>query len=414
MEQNRAAVSMSFGDGTKITAWTSFSLRESFEDPLNELHFECAPPAELRKEYRQKTQKGEIVNIAINGIDQGVYVIIKRKTSVNKAGGTTYSIDCQTPLCTPYEASVDPHLSMQAPTDVPLSETFLKVLDPFGFDTIAADHAASVFTKSGRPMVGQTQEINVKALTAKEAGGQDNETAYAFCARHALRLGVCLRSTPGGEVIVQQPHYGQPTSYTVVQSYDGSGPGGDRLTNVEIEDTNEDQFSECIVRGQSHDKPGTTQASRPKASATSASLGIKRAPYRTPDGAPHAYKPKIVKDKNARDSVHAAHVAKAVLGTRAAKAYRVSGDVDGLISTTGRVWTVDTMCWVHVEADEISEPMYLLERTLMQDKSGGQRAHLVFIQENALQIGDSKELAPRGTAGGGSKPFRKFVVVRAT
>lgn len=384
-DHNRARVEMHFADGEVISQWESLELHDDFTDPLGRMAFTARPKREDVASYRERLAKGELVTVLVNGALQGAQIIQSRRMKVDKAG-VTFAIECHTPLVTAYQAHVDPSLSFKSKNDAPASDVVLRALSPFGFTEILADTAASRNARSGKPIGTKAAPLDVAALKINEAAAQDGEKAYSFCARIFTRMGVALRCAPDGRLLLQAPDYNQEPAYTVSQTFGDVGPGDRFLDGLDIEDTNDDQFSSCTVSGLAPDKRGKTRTARPQVEvAQSLDAGGIRAPYSS-TVAP--YKPLILKDKSARDSKRCENVATLAMGLRAGKAYCVTGEVDGFISSTGRVWTIDTMARVVVEADGVDENMYLVARTLMQSRERGQTTRLRFIPRGALVLGE--------------------------
>lgn len=375
---------MHFGDGATIDVWNGLTLRETFTDPLGELDFECAPPRAQYKDYRQRLAKGELVTILINGVNQGGYLINEVERTVSTDGGAVIRVKCHTTLVTPYEGDVDPDLTLHQQTDVPVVAAILDAMKPYGFDAIEGDAAANVAAISGRPLGGQAQSVNVSALKHQDCVAHAGMTAYDFCRRIFTRLGVVLRVNAQGTLLVSAPNYTQDVNDTIYQSFTGGRPGDYFIGAVTVHDSNAGQFSEAAVRGQRADNGAATTA-RPVSRITEAEIHPNRPSYQS-TAAP--YKPKIVKDKLSRDKARALSTAKLEMGFRAKDAFWVQGEVDGFISRTGRIWQVDTLVRVALEAEELDETMWVLERVLHQDASGGQRCRLKLLPIGALVLGD--------------------------
>lgn len=384
-DHNRARVEMRFADGETITQWESLELHDDFTDPLGRMAFTARPRREDVADYRERLAKGELVTVLVNGALQGAQIIQSRRMKVDKSG-VTFAIECHTPLVTAYQSHVDPTLSFKSKNDAPVSDVVLKALSPFGFSEILADAAASRNARSGKPIGTRSPMLDVAALKTNEAAAQDGEKAYSFCARIFNRMGVALRCDPSGRLLLQAPDYDQEPAYTVSQTFGGTGPGDRFLDGLDIEDTNDEQFSSCTVSGLAPDKRGKTRTSKPQVEVVQSldRAGL-RAPY-TSSVAP--YKPLIIKDKSARDAKRCENVATLAMGIRAGKAYGITGEVDGFVASTGRVWTVDTIARVVVEADAVDESMYLVARTLMQSRERGQTTRLRFIPRGALVLGE--------------------------
>jgi len=381
----KARVRMTFNDGTAFNEWTSIEWRDTWTDPLGDLKLEAAPARARIFEYRNKLQKGELVTVHINDVNQGGFLIQSVRTRISPKAGVLFSIQCHTPLVTPFEGSVDPKLSFKAQTDAPVSDILLKAFGPFGFDSFTGDEAASVSALTGRRIGNGRPAVKIDALKADQACAQEGETVADFTKRVVTRLGVALRCSATGTLMLSAPDYDQDASFDLVQS-DDPRVGGDRfIDDIEIEDTNEGQFSECRVRGNPNDKAGTTQTSAPDVTVTAAELFPNRPAYKSTAA---SYKPLIIKDKNARDRDRALSVAKLAMGKRAQNAFVISGEVDGFVSTAGRVWTAGTIGNVRIDAVGFREPMFMLERHFSQSTSSGQRCRVRLIPVGALVLGD--------------------------
>jgi hypothetical protein len=388
-DKSRASVVMHFADGEVIDTWQSVSLKDAFTDPLGQLELETSPPRPKFIDYRNRLAKGELVTILVNGVNQGGFLIQTVERTHGARGGMSIRITCHTPLVTPYQGHVDPDLSVKAQTDVPVEDVVLKALGPFGFDRIIADSHAHVDAISGRPIgrgSSASAALTVKQLKHQESKAQKGETAYQYCARIFTRLGVALRCAADGTLLLAAPDFNQDPAYSLVSDLGTSGRDGDRFVGeLHIHDSNDDQYSESQVRGVQQDKPDQDSTERPVARVKATDVLPARSAY---SSFAASHKPKIGKDSNARDAARCRSVAKLELGLRAVNAFTVSGEVDGWISKTGRVWTVDTVANVYVEAEGIDEPMWVMERTLMQDPGGGQRCRLKLCPLGALILGE--------------------------
>lgn len=386
-QDKRTTVSMHFSDGSIIQEWTSFSLRDTYTDPLSELRFDVAPSQEYLADYRRLLRKGELVTIKVNGVNQGGFIIQTRDTRVSPQSGVSMSVVCNAPLITPYQATANPDLSFATSNDAPVIDFVLKILSEFGFSVAVTDSRIHVNAISGRPVPGSgAAPIAVQALKHGEAKIQDGETAYAAAARILTRLGMCLRFTEDNQnILVCRPDYDQQPAYAIVQSADVSVPGDRWIADIDIHETNDNQFSECRVRGQRNDTAGATTTAPPDATVQAFDVVHPLAAY-TSTAMP--FKPLILKDKSCVSLERATSVAKLALGGRAKDAFAIGGEVDGLVSQTGRIWTVDTIASVRIDVIDFQEPMWLLERVLMQDAKGGQHTRLKVIPPGTLTLGD--------------------------
>jgi hypothetical protein len=379
----RASVELLFSDGTRLDSFQSFKLHKSFVDPLGSLTIAAAPPRDQFRTYKALLQRGELVTLQINGTKQGQWLI----QDVDRAGPT---IQCtaHSLLVTPYEGGVDPDysLSSQKVGDKPVSKAVLDALGPYGFTEITADVLGDLAAITGKPISGGLAPILVEELKHQDCHGKENESAYAFCAKIFIRLGAALHVTASGKLILVRPDYEQEPSYSLVLAADGGGPPGDRFLEwPKVHESNAGQFSEIILRGATPDTLGGLQTHRPIAKVTATSLHPAHPTYLS-SAAP--YKPKFLKDRRARDKATSTAVATAAFAARAPNAYYLQGDVNGFVSTTGRVWSINTIASVYHDLEEIDEDMWILEKTLTEDKDG-QKASLKLLPKYMLNLGDA-------------------------
>lgn len=394
----RARVAMHFADGSTIDVWNRLQWKTSFTDPLDLLTFEAIPPRGQYVDYRKRLAKGELVTVLINDVLQGAY-LIQTADRVSSEQGAAIRVTLHTPLITPHEGDVDPDLSLQSQTDVPVTDAILKALAPYGFTQITGDTRASVMAVSGKPIGGSgIGVINVPALKHNAVVAHAGTTAYAWCAHIVTRLGVVMRFAADGTLLVSAPDYNQTASYTAVRTTrPGSVPGNYFVGEVHVHETNEGQFSACTVRGQRGLPPlgvASTTVARPTGYVAASDVLPARSAYSS-FVAP--WKPKYLEDKKSRDPAVALNVAHLELGARAANAYWVEGSVDGWVATTGAIWQPDTIVHVVHELEELDEDMWIWEVTRTQSAdaggNGGQMTKLKIIPKGALILGDPKALA---------------------
>jgi hypothetical protein len=386
---------MHFADGNNISAWRSFSLRDTYTDPLGDLTFEIAPPRSRIDEFHRRLAKGSSVDVRINDLAQGRFLIQTRETSIDREDGVVMRVQCQTPLVTVMQGSVNPDLSLRGQTDVPVSKVILDAFAPYtpplgDFWAIATDASSHVDAITGKRRDGKKQAIDVETLKHQEAHAQDGESAYRFASRIFTRLGVCLRMHQDGTLLVGSPDYEQAPLYTVHQTFGDPVRGANRaFGKVEIVDTNDDQYSMCTVRGQSGDKRGEKQCARPNASIEAANQFTHRRTYQS-TAAP--FKPLIVTDKRARDAERCNNSAIQALGRKGKEAFQVNLTVDGVLAFcqdgTFAPWQVDTVCRTIIHAIGHDEPMWILERVFSLSRDGGQSTRLKLIPLGALVLGD--------------------------
>lgn len=390
---NKAIVRLTWPGGASIAHWTQFELRDTYTDPLGMLKFTYAPEQGDNFNFIEFLQPGQITTLFINDVNQGGYLITTVDARISPRDGVTFDFECKTPLCTPYEGSVNPDLQVSTKTDTPVANVILEALAPYGFDRITTDGAGSVGAITGKPVNGGKRPFPVDTLKQQEAHANEGESAYGFCARIFSRLGVCLRMAPDGQLLLTAPDYDQAAMYAVAQDPSRKAPGDYFFGDIDIHWTNDGQFSECKVRGQADDKAGKTATAKPQATVKSSEINAAYPPYTSSSAAtgaaPAAYKPLIKLDKNARDAKRCATVAKLELGLRAKDAYSISGTVDGFVAKTGAIWQVNTCVDVYIDALGVREKMWISERVLKQDKNGGQVTRLRILPLSYLTLGSA-------------------------
>jgi prophage tail gpP-like protein len=428
-----AKVEMQFDAGFTIDSWVSFSLRNTFTDPLDEFKFQCKPPRDQIATYNDRMTKGVLVAIFANDAPQANMLISTVGRSATADGGVVYDVTCKSVLQTPYEGAVDPRLALSAQTDVPVTTAVLQAFAPYGFSTIIGDTSASANAIGGAPIGNRTVGIvPVAALKHQDCQAQEGETAYAFASKLFTRLGCCLKVDVTGALMLSAPDYDQEAVYTLSQSFSQSvPPSSNMMLSVSDTSTNDGQFSEVILRGQTNSASSTVAEPDAGVSALSdaqyialvpvthraiaqqflAARAADRATKKQPVPVPidptvsasasalplrsryHAipqasYKPKIIKDKLSRDRQRCQSTAKLALTLPAVNAYQLECEVDGIVSATGRIWQIDTIAHVYSEALGVDDDMWILERVLTQDANGGQKTKLKLIPKGVLVLGD--------------------------
>lgn len=383
----RAVVEMRAFDDQQIVldSWTSFSLRETFTDPVGDLGFETIPTRATLATTQQLLVKGRLVLVYVNGALQGVYVISSVNRTLTRQQGVVYQVTAKTMLHAAYEASVNPRLTFSAQTDVPVADLILQVMAPFGFSAVIGNSNASVFAMSGKPVSGRGTGVPVPALKHQDCQAQEGETAYAFCARILNRLAVVMRQSYDGKLLLTSPDYTQAPLYALAQSFNGRySPGADVMLSVSDVSTNDGQFSEVRVRGTRAEKQAVQTVAEPDVTVTASVLPTRSA-Y---SSSFQPSKPRIIKDKTARDIPRSRNIGTLAISLPAVNAYKLTCEVAGLVSATGAVWSVDTVAQVTCEAFGIDEPMWILQRELVQDRQGGQRTKLELVPVGALVLGE--------------------------
>lgn len=440
-QEETSIVEMFHGAEDKpFTRWTSFTIRDAFDDPLGSFDFETCPGENEFERYYETLQKGDMVIIKVNGHVQQIGLIQTKQTTFSRDGGSTIRLRGNWPISILYDSGIDADWSIDMAIDTSAYFIISNIGDQFGLTALAEDqHDRCIDVMTGKPIYGGVKDtVNVEEIKLAQANPQQNEKAYAYIARLITRLGLVLRQRYDGFIIATKPHYEQASIYNAALPPAGVDVETDLfMDGLTISDSNDDQYSMIIVRGEASDKKGQKHTGTPNAAivipsdptivtlspqdvATQAYAALKGAlpapqveilddQFGTFTGsqhqlyragnvqivgdvpgclAPFRFKPLYLKDKSARDAKQAKNVAMLAYGLRAPKAFNISGTVAGLVSASGRVWTIDTICNVQIPQIGLNEDMWLMERTFKLNRSGGQTTDLKLLPKGWFMVGE--------------------------
>jgi hypothetical protein len=403
-QKSRVSVSLKDNEGEVISAWTSVSWRDHFTDPLGQLDVEARPTVAMdRARYRSFLAKGRLVALFLNDIRQATMLVTGTERIIGREG-VIFRATAKGVLTTAFEGSADPYLAQNFDSDTPVADAVLTALTPYGFDIIQITAADNIAAMTGKAIDNQQADVVTTELEQKDIQVQANETAYGFGARIYTRLGLLLKTDVNGLLTLFKPDYQQAASYTLL-SERTLGRSGDRMLSdpaITIKDSNDGQFSEIVLVGKEADKRG-------QKSATAPTSGIIIADTTRPSGIPFekvqlteipagrntyvstggaAFKPKYRFDKKARDKTRALVMATVMHGARSQNAYQIQCTVDGMLSSTGAIWTAGTIARVIIDEEGIDDDMWILECTKSADIRG-QRTALTLIPKGALILGEA-------------------------
>lgn len=379
-------VELTFSDGSTIANFVSLDLRESFTDPLTALRFEVAPPPSLFDEYRKRLKKSEVVGFLVDDKPQFGGIIWSTDTTIDASVGATIKVEAFCALKLLYDSTVDVASSSKIlQSDGPIIDLVSDLLKPYHIDVGADADIALIKSRTGRN--SKATATPTKDLTFKEAQAQPNETAMSFANRILTRQGVMLRMDSAAVLAyITAPHYDGDPLYTIKVCPPGEGPAGDRFYGQVTEhDSNEGQFTFCETSGASSDDSGSTQSHTPRARVHSREINSSRPPFRSTESV--NYVPCFHRDTNCKDTNRAESISRLVLGLKAEGAYQLNGTVHGLVSSNGTPWTIDTLVRVYVPKLGLDEVMWISERTMRVDASGGQRTELTILPRNYVTLG---------------------------
>lgn len=394
-----ADVALQFADGTAIRAWSNFVWRDRFDDPLGAVSFTLRPTPTQLPDYLDRTQRGELVGIKMNG--QAVHApIITRRRFTSDGSGPRIDVEAKSVLAAAYEGCAALSLSLAVDAETPISSLILEAMAPYGFDTVISDTAGHVAALTGQNLNGRAPAVVLTGDDYKEKDWQVNptESAYRYCQRICSRHGLVMGVNFEGSLLVGAPDYDQSPAYALHQCR-AQQKGSNRLVNgYTIDETNNGQFSHCVVSGSSAPDRKRTTATTPFAGvrwdnydpSTEEFGNVELTPL--PAGL-HAYrstassfKPKFAKDKTAKDADRAANWAARLLGGGAKNAWQMTTTLDGLVSVEGLMWAVDTVAAVYLEDFGLTEDLWIYATEKRVDPQQGQKTRLTLIPKGSLVL----------------------------
>jgi prophage tail gpP-like protein len=242
-----------------IVLWENFVLSEDFLDYLGSFETTICPPKERATEFFEKFKKGSIVQVRIGKVIQFTGVIMTQTTSISR-NGTTIKIDCSGMLAAADEASISPRMNVSSKTDIPVLAFIEKNMALYfgpAYAKVENNSGLNLALKSGRSISGLPAPVPVTALKGRDFKAQNGESVYGFCQRLISRLGVILKTTAEGQLMLDRPIYDTKPLYTLIQSDALKHAGDYMMDGISITDTNSGQFSEIVVRGRGRSTRGT-------------------------------------------------------------------------------------------------------------------------------------------------------------
>jgi hypothetical protein len=388
-----AELSLRLQDGTEIRSFTDFEWRERFSDPIDTLSLRVVPARDQQQTALAKLRKGELCFTYIDGRVQSAMMIQTVDVSEG-VGGITVSVEAVSPLKILAETTVDvARVSKALTADVPVLDFVHTIAEPFGFTEIQ-DTGDVGFLKVRTGVNPKSPATAGNAAKQKAARADYNETNLGFITRILSRLGCMLRcfTTGTGPVLcITAPHYDDDALYGVKMALSGKGPSecDPIFGDMHFISTNEDQYSKCTVVGASNDETSANKANQPKGFALTTDINADRPPFRASAAFPS--KEIFYKDDSCTSASRAGPIAKHVLGRRAERAFQVTGTVRGLLSKTGRPWTVDTMCRAYSQRLQFDEVMWMAERTMRKSAGSSEQTSFTLIPKGYYVLGDVQQ-----------------------
>lgn len=362
-----------------------------------------------------------------NGRTRGRYaqmvgVIDDRTINVSREGGTTFSISGRDLAGFLVDSSVDLDLDVSA--GMRLVDLVTAAVEPFGITVItdsygaqrtlsastsrpneaarAAGVPASSYslsaqaeaTRMGRPVDEVTGNFlanaihdiqarraarsgyanvmgpsDIEPLTVRDARPQVGETVWAFCARHAERLGVLMWFSPLGRLILSSPRYGQEPRHSAIRRWTSDPSQPNNVLAGELSESIGSRFSEVTVFGRGNMRSATRQVVRGVATDDS-----------WPSDRP---KPFRTQESDIRTSDAAARKALRELMRAKADAFRLDYTLPDH-GANGYLYAIDSTLRVLDEPADVDGIFYIVKRTFTKDRESGTMTRMSAVPRGSL------------------------------
>lgn len=363
----------------------------------------------------------------VSGRAQGRYaqmvgVIDDRSISVSREGGTTFTISGRDLAGFLTDASVDLDLDVSA--GMRLVDLVTAAVAPYGITVVTDSYGAqrtlsastsraseaarasgvaeahyslsaqAEATRTGRPVDEVTGNFlsaaladiqarraarsgyanvmgpsDIERLTVRDARPQVGETVWAFCARHAERLGVLMWFSPLGRLILSSPRYGQEPRYAAVRRWTSDPAQPNNVLAGELIESIGDRFSEVTVFGRGNMRSSERQVVRGVATDDSWPSSRPK-PFRTQEG-------------DIRTSDAAARKALRELMRAKQDAFRVEYTLPDH-GANGYLYAIDSTIRVIDEPAIVDGIFYVTKRTFTKDRENGTLTRVRAVPRGAL------------------------------
>jgi prophage tail gpP-like protein len=343
---------------------------------------------------------GAEATLSINGHTQGDGYIDEIEQTDDREGGTQITISGRDRLAPMVDASADPMVRFGL--NATLVDFIVGVAGPFGWGIndliIYNDDNRAVMqggvngtktTKKGKPL---------KSFVAHLEKPYPGEGAFAFLSRVTQRFGLWVGlSAEGNQLIVSKPNFDQAPSYQLRRLSGSAGVNNNVLSGRTKRSTVEqpsiviaEGFSGGGEFGKSRIKSivinpavsgfvGDIVAKYPEAVQTDLGVTLSETYFSQP------VKPLYLRDEDAKTQEQLDNFVKRALALRMRKSFEYHCTVEGH-SNSGLPWCLDAVVDVQDELANVSEPLYILDRTFEKSRNGGTLTHLTMVRLGSISF----------------------------
>jgi len=342
-------------DGFSCDLWTDGTISDTFLDPCQTLTLSLGCD-ETRFGLMGRLRKGAQFKVEING--HPVIGGFLDSAAINASrDGTQVTVTARDILSPVVDSNVDPRLPVKKGMSL-LDLAKLLFQEHFLLPvTVSAEDADIIGARNkglGKPVAANPKKGKKKPTDQlKEIYPRPNEGGFQYFTRFAHRVGYHAWAMPDGQgVVLGAPTYEQEPAGDLVLLRGAFG-SGNNIEKASIKNDNTRVPSHVYVRGKGS-KPG--DKSNPVGYAVNAD-----APY---------FKPFYLTDDESATKEHADAVARFVMGKALREAFCYEVTVRGNTSSSGRLYSVDTVLRVRDEACGVEGEMWVEARTFRKNRSG--------------------------------------------
>jgi len=356
-------------------------------------------PIGLRRRWRP----WQPVKLFVNGRQQ----LVGRIDKTQSVGASSLKVSGRDYLADLVDGTVDPKFQVKKGQSI--GAFLLELFKPYGITTILSDGLDQKLNRNvvtGKVPFRGAPGRNFRSLKTEDHKAQENEGVMEFANRVVGHHGFTIQPTATREAVaVTEPNYLQGALYRATRPGNiVSDPAASRdYTNVP---------TVTMARGRAGEPGGKIASSKGEVptfdqerspSRISNVLDVQRV-ITSDDGLvvaretrfdpndrkvvaygydPPVYKPLFFRDKDAQNQEQIDHAVRRMLAEKLRETltypFSLHGHVDPV---SGAVWSVDTIVWVEDSIEDVREPLWILERTLVNDGSGPKTDVVAIRQES--------------------------------
>jgi prophage tail gpP-like protein len=304
------------------------------------------------------------------------------------------------------DSTVDPQFQIKKSQDI--GAFLLELLKPWGITTIFGNFNLTRNVMSGKKPFTKDPAKYRRAAKLDDAKAGENEGVFEYANKIVARQGATLQPAGTRDAIcVDSPNYEQAALYKL------SRPGNILSGTADRNYANVPTVS--IARGRTGGSNGGAQSAGSKREyptfdksgpskigetlevqhiiTSDDGVVVVREHYFDPKARQTTvfgfdfpvYKPLFYRDPVSRNDEQLEYSVRRAIAEKLRETLVYTCTVRGHIDPkSGAVWTVDTIAYVHDEIEDVDEPLWISERTFMNDGNSGPQTELVLVRPGSF------------------------------